>query len=326
MLFSPNPVVTSPQASNPVTPDGQLSSLGEIYAGRPATAAPVVSIEVFPPKTPDGDRILLATLDRLAIYRPEFVSCTYGAGGTTRDRTIELCQQIQSRYACTATSHLTCVGSTREELLEWIGRARRAGIGNIMALRGDPPQGQGTFTTVPGGLTHANELVELIRGESDELGIGVAAYPEVHPEAADAASDLANLKRKVDAGADAAFTQLFYRNESFLGFRDAYDRAGVGVPLVPGIMPITDFSRIGRIATMCGAKIPGDLEGKLEAVRDDRDAQFDVGVAHAVAQCEKLIDEGVPGIHFYALNRSRACAEILEALGWGSPTEFSGEQ
>jgi methylenetetrahydrofolate reductase (NADPH) len=302
---------------NHVTADGQLSSLAEIYAGHSVAVPPVISIEVFPPKTADGDQVLLGTLDQLAIYRPRFISCTYGAGGTTRDRTIQLCQQIQSRYACTATAHLTCVGSTCEELLEWIDRARRAGIVNIMALRGDPPQGQGGFTTVPGGLAHADELVALIRGKSDELGVGVAAYPEVHPEAADAASDLANLKRKVDAGADAAFTQLFFRNASFLDFRDEFDRVGVGVPLVPGIMPITEFSRIRRIAALCGAIIPEGLAAELEAVRDDRDAQFEVGVAHAVAQCAELISEGVPGIHFYALNRSRACAEILEALGWG---------
>ncbi len=298
-----------------------MLTLGEIYAGQ-STA---VSVEIFPPKTPDGDQALFDTLDCLAAFRPAFVSCTYGAGGSTRDRTIELCRQIQSRYQVAATAHLTCVGSTREELVEWITRARAVKIGNIMALRGDPPEGAETFSAVAGGLDHANQLVELIRGVSSELGVGVAAYPEVHPEATDASSDLENLKRKIDAGADAAFTQLFYINDSFLQFRDRCQAAGISVPVIPGIMPITEFSRIQRIASLCGAKIPFELADRLELVRDDREAQLAVGVEYAVKQCRKLIDEGVPGIHFYALNRSQACARILEALGWNTSSESSSE-
>ena len=282
-----------------------MLTLGEIYSGQ-STA---VSVEIFPPKTPDGDQALFDTLDRLAAFGPAFVSCTYGAGGSTRDRTIELCQQIQSRY----------------QLVEWITRARAVKIGNIMALRGDPPEGAETFSAVAGGLDHANQLVELIRGVSSELGVGVAAYPEVHPEAADASSDLENLKRKIDAGADAAFTQLFYINDSFLQFRDRCQAAGISVPVIPGIMPITEFSRIQRIASLCGAKIPVELADRLESVRDDREAQLAVGVEHAVKQCRELINEGVPGIHFYALNRSQACARILEALGWNTSSESSSE-
>ena len=179
-----------------------MLTLGEIYSGE-STA---ISVEIFPPKTPDGDQALFDTLDRLAVFQPDFVSCTYGAGGSTRDRTMELCREIQSRYRLAATAHLTCVGSTRDELVEWISRVQAAGIGNIMALRGDPPRGDETFSAVAGGLEHANQLVELIRGVSSDLGVGVAGYPEVHPEAADATSDLENLKRKVDAGADAIFT------------------------------------------------------------------------------------------------------------------------
>ncbi len=298
-----------------------MLTLGEIYSGE-STA---ISVEIFPPKTPDGDQALFDTLDRLAVFQPDFVSCTYGAGGSTRDRTIELCREIQSRYRLAATAHLTCVGSTRDELVEWISRVQAAGIGNIMALRGDPPQGDETFTAVAGGLEHANQLVELIRGVSSDLGVGVAGYPEVHPEAADATRDLDNLKRKVDAGADAVFTQLFYVNDSFLRFRDRCGASGITVPVVPGIMPVTEFSRIQRIATLCGAKIPGELSDRLEAVQDDRDAQLAVGVEYAVEQCRELIDAGVPGIHFYALNRSQACARILEALGWNTSSESSGE-
>ena len=299
-----------------------MLTLGEIYSGE-STA---ISVEIFPPKTPDGDQALFDTLDRLAVFQPDFVSCTYGAGGSTRDRTMELCREIQSRYRLAATAHLTCVGSTRDELVEWISRVQAAGIGNIMALRGDPPQGDETFTAVAGGLEHANQLVELIRGVSSDLGVGVAGYPEVHSEAADATRDLENLKRKVDAGADAVFTQLFYVNDSFLQFRDRCRASGITVPVVPGIMPVTEFSRIQRIATLCGAKIPSELSDRLEAVQDDRDAQLAVGVEYAVEQCRELIDAGVPGIHFYALNRSQACARILEALGWNTSSELSGER
>jgi len=302
-----------------------MLTLREIYGDRSVAGAPAISVEIFPPKTPDGDTALMETLDRLAAYPLAFVSCTYGAGGSTRDRTLELCREIESRYDTVATAHLTCVGSTRDELIDWIARVRAAGIGNIMALRGDPPRGENAFAAVPGGLEHANELVELIREESDELGVGVAAYPEVHPEAPDAATDLDNLKRKIEAGADAAFTQLFYINENFLRFRDRCRASGIEVPLVPGIMPITEFSRIQRIASLCGAEFPVHLAQRLEAARDDRDAQLAVGVEYAVEQCRELIAEGVPGIHFYALNRSQACARILEQLGRGPSSEATGE-
>jgi len=302
-----------------------MLTLREIYGDRSIATPPAISVEIFPPKTPDGDAALLETLDHLAAYRPAFVSCTYGAGGSTRDRTLELCREIESRYDTVATAHLTCVGSTRDQLIDWIARVRAAGIGNIMALRGDPPRGENVFAGVPGGLEHANELVELIREESDELGVGVAAYPEVHPEAPDAATDLENLKRKIEAGADAAFTQLFYINENFLRFRDRCRQSGIEVPLVPGIMPITEFSRIQRIASLCGAEFPSDLAQRLEAAKDDRDVQLAVGVEYAVEQCLELIAEGVPGIHFYALNRSQACACILEQLGRGPSSEATGE-
>jgi methylenetetrahydrofolate reductase (NADPH) len=183
-----------------------------------------------------------------------------------------------------------------------------------MALRGDPPQGAKDFQPVAGGLRHANELVALIREHYADIGIGVAGYPEKHPEAADAAVDLANLKRKVDAGADAVFTQLFYANSSFLRFRDACSAAGITVPIVPGIMPITEFARIQRITAMCRAEIPAELAKRLEAAKDDLSAQFEIGVEYAIAQCRELLAAGVPGIHFYVLNKSQACERILDAL------------
>jgi len=273
-----------------------------------------LSIEVFPPKSEQGDAALWDTLDRLRRFEPAFVSCTYGAGGSTRTRTIDICRTIQDRFGLPATAHFTCVGSTNAELVEWLELASRSGIGNIMALRGDAPQGATGFQPVAGGLRHANELVELIRRHHPEIGIGVAGYPEKHPEATDPACDLANLKRKVDAGADAVFTQLFFANDSFLRFRDACTAAGIDIPIVPGIMPITEFARIKRITAMCGAAMPPNLASQLEAAQDDAEAQFEIGVEYAIAQCRELLAAGVPGIHFYVLNKSQAGERILEAL------------
>ncbi len=273
-----------------------------------------LSFEIFPPKTEQGDEALFAHLKRLATYQPNFVSCTYGAGGSTQTRTVELCRVIQDRFKLTATSHFTCVGSTREELINWLDYARDEGINNFMALRGDPPVGQETFKAVDGGLRYANELVELIRKHAPQTGIGVAGYPEKHPEALSAEADLINLKRKVDAGADAIFTQLFYANENFFSFREKLEAAGVTIPLVPGIMPITEFARIKRITGMCGAVFPVELAAKLEAVQDDQEAQFEIGVEYAIQQCQELIEHGVAGIHFYVLNKSEACERILDAL------------
>jgi methylenetetrahydrofolate reductase (NADPH) len=275
-----------------------------------------ISFEIYPPKTAEGDAALWDSVGRLARFAPAFVSCTYGAGGSTRTRTIELCEQIQSRFGLTATAHFTCLGGTLEELREWLQLARARGIGNIMALRGDAPAGQTEFRQVPGGLRHANELVAMIRREFPEFGIGVAGYPEKHPEAPDSETDLANLQRKVAAGADAVFTQLFFNNERFLRFRERYDRAKIGAPLIPGIMPVLNFAQIQRITSLCGAQLPIELAVPLEAARDDRDAQFRIGVEFATRQCRQLIEQGVPGIHFYVLNRSQACEEILHALGY----------
>ena len=277
----------------------------------------VLSVEVFPPKTEAGDEGMYRALERLQAYQPSFVSCTYGAGGSTQSRTLEICRRVQSDFGLPATSHFTCVGSTRQELLDWLALATRNGIGNIMALRGDPPQGQTEFKTVVGGLSHANELVELIRSHYPEMGIGVAGYPEKHPEAKDLDTDLANLKRKVDAGADAVFTQLFYENSNFLRFRDRCVQRGINIPLVPGIMPITEFARIKRITSMCGAVFPALLASRLEAVQHDAQTQFDIGVEFAIQQCRELMDAGVPGMHFYVLNRSESCERILEGLGMG---------
>ena len=275
-----------------------------------------LSIEIFPPKTTDGDAALWENIERLIRFQPAFISCTYGAGGSTRTRTSELCQQIQSRFGVAATSHFTCLGGTRDELREYLAHARDAGIANIMALRGDAPAGQTQFQQVAGGLKYANELVALIRSEFPEFGIGVAGYPEKHQEAPSPEVDLDNLKRKVAAGADAVFTQLFFENANFFRFQERYTRAGIAVPLIPGIMPVTNFAQIKRITSLCGAILPDSLAATLEAAKDDKDAQFEIGVDFAINQCRELIDAGVPGIHFYALNRSQACEMILDALDY----------
>lgn len=284
--------------------------LPEIFAERDFS----LSIEIFPPKTPEGDAALKKHMGNFTTYDPSFVSCTYGAGGSTQDRTIDWCKSIQNDFDRTATAHFTCVGSTKDELLDWLKRADEAGIHNIMALRGDAPDGQDSFTAVDGGLSYANELVELIREHYPKFGIGVAGYPEKHPEASDLEADLTHLKRKVDAGADAVFTQLFFVNDSFLTFRDNCVKSGIEIPIVPGIMPITEFGRIKRITSMCGAAFPADLSARLEAVQDDKKAQFEIGVEYAIQQCTELKKAGVAGIHFYVLNKSKAVDRILAEI------------
>ncbi|MFN0051742.1 MAG: methylenetetrahydrofolate reductase [NAD(P)H] [Planctomycetales bacterium] len=276
-----------------------------------------LSFEIFPPKSPEGDAALWDNVARLARFRPAFISCTYGAGGSTRDRTIELCCGIQSRLGVPSTAHFTCLGGALDELREWLRLAAAGGITNIMALRGDPPAGQSDFQRVSGGLQHASDLVALIRAEFPQFGIGVAGYPEKHPEAPSPQVDLQHLQRKVEAGADAVFTQLFFCNENFFKFRERYEQAGIRVPLIPGIMPILNFAQIKRITSLCGAQLPDDLAQRLEAahLRDDKESQFQLGVEFATQQCRELLDQGVPGIHFYVLNRSQACEEILTAVG-----------
>ena len=274
-----------------------------------------LSIEIFPPKTAEGDESLRQTLRELTPFRPAFISCTYGAGGSTSKRTVEWCREIQDQHHMTSTALFTWVGSTREELVEWLNFAWSEGLRNIMALRGDAPAGQTEFKAIDGGLKNANELVTLIRQHFPDMGIGVAGYPEKHPEASSLDVDFENLVRKVHCGADAIFTQLFFENSSFFRFRDRIHRSSVKVPLIPGIMPITEFARIQRITAMCGAMMPSSLASRLEAVKDDKQAQYDIGVEFAIAQCRELIDQGVNGIHFYVLNKSQAGREILNGLG-----------
>lgn len=274
-----------------------------------------VSFELFPPKTEKGLENLYENLDELVTCGPAFITCTYGAGGSTRARTLEVLEGVRARYpGMPVATHLTCVGSTVDELRAYLEEARKRGVSHIVALRGDPPKGETTFVQAEGGLAYANELVTLIRAEYPEFGVLVAGYPEVHIEAPDADTDLANLKRKVDAGADVIVTQLFYDNADFYRFRDRVAAAGIDAPLVPGILPVTNLAQIQRLTSMCGSKLPEKLLRRLSAHENDDEGQFSVGVYHAARQVEDLMEKGVPGVHFYVLNKSRATALICRAL------------
>lgn len=279
-----------------------------------------LSFEIFPPKTAEGEAKLFDELAVLVRFRPALITCTYGAGGSTHDKTLDLAARIGRTFGVSTASHFTCVGSSRAQLLDWLGRAWAAGIRNLVALRGDPPKGDATFHPAPDGLSHANELVTLIRAHHPGYSLAVAGYPEPHREAPSPEVDLANLKRKVEAGADAVLTQLFYDNRDFFDFSRRYRAAGLTAPLVPGILPVTNFTQIKRIAALCGAKLPPDFERDLTAHKDDAAGQLEIGVAQAVRQCRELLDAGVPGLHFYVLNKAEATSRILKALGKSGKT------
>ncbi|NLV46367.1 MAG: methylenetetrahydrofolate reductase [NAD(P)H] [Candidatus Hydrogenedentes bacterium] len=287
-----------------------------------ASGRPVISFELFPPKTEEGRRSLFEHLRELVNCRPAYITCTYGAGGGTRERTLDILSQIHGQYpGIPLASHLTCVGSTRDELVQYIKNALALGINHIVALRGDPPRDATAFTPVPGGLSHANELVCLIRDEFPELGIAVAGYPETHPEAPSSAVDLDNLKRKVDAGADVIVTQLFFENSDYFRFRDRCVEIGIDVPIIPGILPVTNLTQIQRLTRMCGTRLSPKLLRRLEVHNDDDEGQYAVGVYYAARQAEELIAQGAPGIHFYVLNKSRATAQICRSLALFTPIE-----
>jgi len=282
-----------------------------------ATGRLGLSFELFPPKSPESEALMWQTVAELMAWQPALVTCTYGAGGSTRSKTLEVIRGVRARHEVPVASHLTCVGSTVGELRDYLQAAREQGVAAIVALRGDPPQGQASFAPVEGGLRFAAELVSLIRDEFPDFGILVAGYPETHQEAASPASDLENLKRKCDAGGDVVVTQLFYDNADFFRFRDACDRLGIRAPIVPGVMPVTNYAQIRRIASLCKARLPDAFTAAFEAAGGDEAAQFAAGVAFATGQVQDLIAGGVPGIHFYVLNKSPATIRVLEAVGIG---------
>ncbi len=274
---------------------------------------PVFSFEFFPPKDDAGADALFQTIETLKQLTPSFVSVTYGAGGSTRRKTIEITERIKRRSGIEAMAHLTCVGHSRGEILELLDELEAAGIENIMALRGDPPKGESDFVPHPDGFRFASELVKFIRSKKN-FCLGVAGYPEVHPEAISKEEDLANLKRKVEAGGRFVVTQLFFDSKDYFDLVRRADMSGIHVPIVPGIMPITNVTQIKRFTQMCGAKLPPNLLSKLEAVEGDNEAVTQVGIQHATNQCEMLLRGGAPGIHFYTLNRSLATRTIFSNL------------
>ncbi len=275
---------------------------------------PCFSFEFFPPKTPAGTQALFATLEELSLLEPGFVSVTYGAGGSTRQDTVALVSRIRGDTGIEAMAHLTCVGHSREALRAELDRLAEAGVENVLALRGDPPPGATSFEAPRDGFRHAIELVELIREHPFPFVIGGAAYPEGHVETPSREADLQHLKAKVDAGLDFVITQLFFDNAFYFDFVERCRRAGINVPIVPGIMPITNAQQIERFTRMCGATVPMRLQLQLERLANDPEAVMQLGVAHATVQCMELLQRGVPGLHFYTLNKSPATRMIVSAL------------
>ena len=281
---------------------------------------PSFSFEFFPPKTPDGERNLEAALIELSHMSPTFVSVTYGAGGTEAQKrqTIEIVGRIKRDHGLETMAHFTCVGATESQLRETLDLMTATGIDNVLALRGDPPQGQSEWTPTEGGLSYSRELIELISADYD-LSIGAACFPEVHVDADDADSDLRYTKGKVDAGARFLITQLFFDNAVYYDFVARARAVGIDAPIIPGIMPITNYAQLKRFTEMCGASIPGALRAELESRAEDPDAVADFGVAYATLQCADLLANGAPGVHFYTLNKSPATRAILSALRTMSP-------
>ena len=273
----------------------------------------VISFELFPPKTPAGEKSLYANVESLMKFNPDFITCTYGAGGSTQDKTLEIIEKVKQQFSVPVASHLTLVESSVDDLRRYLETAKNQSVDYIVALRGDPPKGQSSFQQAEGGLRYANELVDLISAEFNDFGVLVAGYPEKHVEAPSLEVDLENLKRKVDAGADAIVTQLFYDNEDFFRFRDLCEKQGIKVPVVPGLLPVTSLKQIQRIAGMCGAKLPQQFVEDL-GKEETEEGQLEVGIEFAIKQTQDLVSGGVAGLHFYVLNRSSATSRILEAV------------
>ena len=282
-----------------------MSTLSELFKTKR-----VLSFELFPPKTEKGEAALYRHVEALLKFTPDFFTCTYGAGGSTQQKTLQILDHVKQNFNIPVVSHLTCVGSSVDQLREYLQQAKSQSVDSIMALRGDPPKGEDKFVAPEGGLSYANELVELVSSEFQNFGVMVAGYPEKHLEAPSLDIDLDNLKRKVDAGADAIVTQLFYDNADFYRFRDLCEAKGINVPVVPGLLPVTSLSQIQRITDLCGAKLPADFVASLES--DSSEAgQFQAGVDYAVAQTNDLVANDVAGLHYYVLNKSDATAKIL---------------
>jgi methylenetetrahydrofolate reductase (NADPH) len=285
-----------------------------------ASKRPLFSVEFFPPKSEEATEALYATARSLRELEPDFVSVTYGAGGSTREGTVEITRALKDELGLETMAHLSCVGETAEGLAETLDRIAAAGIENVFALRGDPPRGQEDFVQPEGGLGSAAELTEFISSRWD-FTIGGACFPEVHPEAADIETDLEYLKTKVDAGASFLITQLFFDNQVYFDFVAAARERGIEVPILAGVIPVAGFAQTKRICELCDASIPPRLEAAFQAAEGDEVAEFELGVAFAAQQCAELLIAGAPGIHFYALNRAPATRAVLGALRASRPWE-----
>ena len=290
-----------------------------------ATARPCFSFEFFPPRTEEGVKGLYETIRVLKPLEPAFVSVTYGAGGATREGTVEISGTIKREYGIETMAHLSCVGETRDRLAEILGQIERAGLENVLALRGDPPRGETEFQQPEGGLSSSPELAGFIL-ERHDFTLGGAGFPEVHPEAESLEADLAFLKTKVDAGVSFVVTQLFFDNQVFFEWLPAARRAGIDVPIIPGVMPITSYAQIKRFCEICQATIPDPLAEAMEALGGDEAAELELGIAYAARQCDELLAAGVPGIHFYTLNKAPATRAILGSLRAARPWERAPEQ
>ncbi len=274
---------------------------------------PLLSFEFFPPKDDRGVDALFETVANLKPLGPAFVSVTYGAGGSTREKTVAITRRIKCEAGIEAMAHLTCVGHSRDEIGQLLEEYEDAGIENIMALRGDPPRGDSEFVPHPQGFAHADQLIGYIRQRQD-FCIGGAGYPEVHPEAPGPEEDLQNLKRKVDAGCDFVVTQLFFDERDYFDFVSRARSEHIDTPIIPGVMPITNTAQIKRFTQMCGARIPDALLARLDAAAGDPEAVIEIGIEHATRQCHALLQGGAPGVHFYTLNRSLSTRKIVANL------------
>jgi methylenetetrahydrofolate reductase (NADH) len=294
-----------------------MQFIRDIYTQKSAGGQPVISFEFFPPKTPEGDRALLEkTIPALKQLKPDFCSVTYGAGGSTRDKTLMIVDRIQREHSITAMAHLTCVNSTKEQLGDVLVEARALGIKNILALRGDPPGGNGEFKKAEGGFEFSYELVRFIR-QVGGFSIGTAGFPEGHIACNEGKYvDWQRLKAKVEAGADFVLTQLFFDNADFFEFWDHLrDKLGVTVPITPGVIPILSAAQIKRFTALCGARIPAQLRQRLEELGGNDEAVTAFGIEYATKQCDELLKAGVPGLHFYTLNKARSTTQIMKNLG-----------
>ncbi len=285
-----------------------------------AAKAPTFSVEFFPPKSEEATAALFETARSLRELEPDFVSVTYGAGGSTRDGTVEITRRLKEELGLETMAHLSCVGETTEGLAGTLERIEAAGIENVFALRGDPPRGQADFVQPEGGLGSAAELAAFV-GSRWDFCLGGACFPEVHPEAPDLATDLAYLKTKVDSGASFLITQLFFDNRVYFEFVEAARAAGIEVPILAGVIPVASFAQTKRICELCDASIPPRLEAAFLAAGGDEEAEFELGIAFAAQQCAELLIAGAPGIHFYALNRAPATRAVLGALKASRPWE-----